>query len=239
MYNELGFHQVGLQEASRSLAADPGSGSAHRFLADIYATLPRYEVARASELLQSQLRQPLGAHPLQPQLANDVLFKNSFFGPATVGLNEFNPLFLQNGLDFQLFGLLGTNEAWGDQVIFSGLEGPWSFSVSQLAADTDGYRPNNDDSLRQYDGFLQWQAGDRASIQLEVTDSTREAGDLRSRFDPDFFNETLRMDVDVETQRLGARQIISARSDVLFSIIRQDRQASVGDPGPDISVDPD
>lgn len=78
VYNEVGFHQLGLEEAAQSLAADPASTSAHRFLADIYATLPRYDIARASELLQAQLRQPLGAPPLQAQLANDVAFKDTF-----------------------------------------------------------------------------------------------------------------------------------------------------------------
>ena len=165
VYNELGFHQAGLNQATQSLASDPGNGSAHRFLADINSTVPRYGIARASELLQAQLRQPLGAPPLQPQLANDVLFQNAFFGPATVGMNEFNPLFIRDGIQTQVFGLLGKNETWGDQVIVSGLNGPVSFSVGQFAADTDGVRVNNDDSIRQYDGYFQWdvQWDERAS----------------------------------------------------------------------------
>jgi hypothetical protein len=124
IYNELGFHQVGLNQATLSLAADPGSSSAHRFLADINSTVPRYGIARSSELLQAQLRWSLGAPPLQPQLANDVLFRNAFFGPAAVGLSEFNPLFIRDGIQTQLFGLLGSNDTWGDQAILSGLNGP-------------------------------------------------------------------------------------------------------------------
>src|SRR5262245_6473898 len=137
VYNELGFHQSGLVSAAESLAVDPGSGSAHRFLADIYAATPRYEIARASELLQSQLRQPLGAPALQAQLSNDILFKNAFFGPSSVGLNEFNSLFLQDGLQVQVFGLLGSQDAWGDQVIVSGLDGPIPFILGPVATGTD------------------------------------------------------------------------------------------------------
>lgn len=227
IYNDLGFHQLALTEAAQSLAVDPGSGAAHRFLSDSYATLPRHDISRASELLQSQLRQPLGAPPLQAQLANDVQFKTAFFGPATVGLNEFNPLFLADGLDAQVFGLLGNNDTYADQVILNGLHGPVSFSLSQYAFETDGYRPNNDDEQRQYDGFVQAQFGADTSAQLEVTHAERESGDLTSAFDATFFLENLRSELELDTQRFGLRRIINSRSDILFSVIRQDRQDSL------------
>jgi hypothetical protein len=109
-------------------------------------------------------------------LANDVAFKNAFFCPAAVGLNEFNPLFLQDGYDLQLFGLLGDNDTYGDQAILNGLHGPVSFSLSQFAADTDGYRPNNDDSLRQYDGYgAVWPYG----AQIASPARAPESGDLQ------------------------------------------------------------
>lgn len=233
IYNELGFHQLGLIEAAQSLAIDPASGAAHRFLADTYATLPRHDIARASELLQSQLRQPLGAPPLQAQLANDVQFRSAFFGPATVGLNEFNPLFISNGFDLQLFGLAGEQDTHADQVIVSGLQGPVSFSLSQYAADTDGFRPNNDDRQRQYDGFVQWQLGAGTSAQLEVTHAERDTGDLQSSFDSTFFLDNLRTEEETDTQRFGMRQVVDSRSDILLSVIRQDRQGSlsIDDPG--------
>jgi tetratricopeptide (TPR) repeat protein len=236
VYNDLGFHQLGLTEAARSLAVDPANGSAHRFLADIYANLPRHEIARASELLQAQLRQPLGASPIQAQLANDVQFKTAFFGPATVGLNEFNPLFIRDGVDVQVFGLVGNNDTWADQVILNGLHGPISFGLSQFAAETDGYRPNNDDSQLQYDGFVQAQLAAGTSAQLEITRSEREFGDLESAFDPTFFSETRRNSNDVDTQRFGLRQVVDWRSDILLSIIRQDQHATVNFPDPGFPI---
>jgi tetratricopeptide (TPR) repeat protein len=226
IYNDLGFHQLALTEAAQSLAVDPGSGAAHRFLSDSYATLPRHDISRASELLQSQLRQPLGAPPLQAQLANDIQFKTTFFGPATVGLNEFNPLFIAEGLDLQVFGLAGDHSSYADQVILNGLHGPVSFSLSQYAFETDGYRPNNDDEQRQYDGFVQMQLGDSTSAQLEITHAEREFGDLTSAFDPTFFLENIRQDLELDTQRFGLRRIVNSRSDILLSVVRQDRQES-------------
>jgi Tfp pilus assembly protein PilF len=232
VYNEIGFHQLGLEAAAQSLAVDPASTSAHRFLADIYATLPRYDIARASELLQAQLRQPLGAPPLQAQLANDVAFKDTFFGPTTVGLNEYNPLFIQNGQDLQLFGLLGNYDSYGEQAILNGLHGPVSFSLSQFASHTDGYRVNNDDTQRQYDGFAQAQLGANTSAQLEITRSERDSGDLQSAFDPTFFSNVQRTTETIDTQRLGARQLINTHSEALLSVIHEDRRASTDIPDP-------
>ncbi len=232
VYNELGFHQLGLASAADSLAMDPGSGSAHRFLADIYAVTPRFEIARASELLQAQLRQPLGAPPLQTQLANDVLFKTTLFGPESVGFNEFNPLFVRDDVHVQLFGLLGDNDSYGDQAIVNALHGPISFSLSQFASETDGIRRNNDESVRQYDGFVQAQFGANSSAQLEVTSTDRESGSLGSSFDPTFFSPTERRNVDSEIQRVGFRQVIDIDSDLLISAIRQVREETLDIPDP-------
>ena len=53
-------------EGYKSVNTDPTDFSGHRFLADTYAALPRHEIARVSELLQSQLLQPINITPIQP-----------------------------------------------------------------------------------------------------------------------------------------------------------------------------
>ncbi|MBW1790458.1 MAG: FecR domain-containing protein [Deltaproteobacteria bacterium] len=93
IYNDLGFNQRGLLEGYNAVNADPTNYSAHRFLADTYATLPRHEIARVSELLQSQLLQPINITPIQPGLAESNLFLISAQGAAQASFNEFNPLF--------------------------------------------------------------------------------------------------------------------------------------------------
>lgn len=55
IYNDLGFEQLGIREATNSLTIDPANAGAHRSLSDLYMTQPRREIARASELLQAQL----------------------------------------------------------------------------------------------------------------------------------------------------------------------------------------
>ena len=60
-------------EGWKSVNTDRSNFSAHRFLADSYAVLPRHEIARVSELLQSQLLQPINITPVQPPLAEGNL----------------------------------------------------------------------------------------------------------------------------------------------------------------------
>ena len=93
IYSDLGFQQLALVEGWKSVNTDPTNFSAHRFLADSYAVLPRHEIARVSELLQSQLLQPINITPIQPRLAESNLFLISAGGPGALSFNEFNPIF--------------------------------------------------------------------------------------------------------------------------------------------------
>jgi hypothetical protein len=71
IYRDLGFEQRALVEGWKSLNTDPANYSAHRLLDDVYSALPRHEIARVSELLQSQLLQPLNITPVPLQLAEE------------------------------------------------------------------------------------------------------------------------------------------------------------------------
>ena len=73
---------LALVEGWKSVNTDPTNFSAHRFLADSYSVLPRHEIARVSELLQSQLLQPINITPIQPRLAESNLFLISAGGPG-------------------------------------------------------------------------------------------------------------------------------------------------------------
>jgi tetratricopeptide (TPR) repeat protein len=229
-YQDLGFTEPGLVEASASLQEDPASFSAHRFLADMYASTPRAEIARASELLQAQLWQPLGSPPLQPQLANDTLFLLGGLGPTAVGLYEFNPMFARNGPNLQLYGLAGEHNTSGHQVVFNGLTGPVSFSLSKFGANTDGYRQNNFNDKILYDAFLQAQISADTSIQAEVTSYDQRYGDLVVRFDPNDF-ASLTNQALIDSFRLGLRQRLAAESSLLVSYIHTDRRDEKSIPG--------
>ena len=91
IYNDLGFEQVARVEATKSLNQDPANYSAHRFLSDTYAGLPRHEIARASELLQAQLLQPVNINPVQPSLPLTDFNVAAGAGPAEGGIQRVHP----------------------------------------------------------------------------------------------------------------------------------------------------
>ena len=106
IYNDLGFEQLGINEATKSLSLDPANAGAHRFLSDVYATQPRREIARVSELLQAQLLQDININPVQPSLSETNLGIITGGGPARPGFNEFTPLFERNQAQ------LNVSQAW-------------------------------------------------------------------------------------------------------------------------------
>ncbi|HET8707501.1 MAG TPA: tetratricopeptide repeat protein, partial [Pseudomonadales bacterium] len=123
-YAETGNDQAVLIKGTDALRQDPTNAEGHRLLADRYATLPRHDAARVSELLQAQLWGPLSAYPLQPQLTETNLAIAEGLGPERPGLNEYHSLFTQNGGYALLNGFGGSDNSWGDDAVASLLEGP-------------------------------------------------------------------------------------------------------------------
>ena len=115
IYNDLGFEQLGINEATKSLSYDPANAGAHRFLSDVYATQPRREIARVSELLQAQLLQDININPVQPSLSETNLNIITSGGPARPGFNEFTPLFERNQAQLNLSGVVGSDWTRGDE----------------------------------------------------------------------------------------------------------------------------
>jgi len=229
IYDELGFEQAGIVEASKSLMLDPGSPSTHRFLSDLYVSQPRAEIARASELLQAQMRAPLGTAALQAQLANDDLARLTKSVPINVGFNEYDSLFLRTGANLQLYGLLGEQATTADQVVLNVNTGRVAVSLSQFMFDTDGFRDNNQNQRHLYDGFIQAQLTPATSIQAEFAGQDQSYGDLIVSFDPSFGQSTT--NTKIGTGRIGLRQVLTPNSDVLVSASYVNRRDSREFPG--------
>jgi tetratricopeptide (TPR) repeat protein len=239
IYDDLGFDQLALLEGWRSLTADPTSDSAHRFLADAYAVLPRHDIARVSELLQSQLYQPLNLHPVQPQIALSRSFILRRAGPADPSFNEFNQLFERNRLSVLAGGLVGSNETYADQVVLSGLYGPFSISVGQLHYETQGLRPNNDQTRNAYDLFAQVALGPVTSVLAELRYEDVEQGDLPLRFDSSNFNPDIRQEEQTRSARLGFRHAFTPGSELIGTAAYLDAAFPTRDvfPGFDLHTD--
>ena len=230
IYKNLGFEQEGLLQGWKSVNTDPANHSGHRLLADTYLSLPRHEIARVSELLQSQLLQPINTNPVQPQLGVARLGILDGTGPSDLTTSEFNPLFTRNGVGLQLNGVIGSNETAGNDLVISGIHDQVSYSIGQFHFETDGFRPNNDQNRNIYNAFIQGTLSPRTSLQAEFRKSDLERGDLDLRFDPTNFDPDERGTEDVDSTRIGLLHQFQRNSRILVSIIAQDEEATLSVP---------
>jgi tetratricopeptide (TPR) repeat protein len=231
IYNDLGFQQIALVEGWKSVNYDPSNYSAHRFLADSYAALPRHEIARVSELLQSQLLQPINITPVQPRLAESNLLAVSGAGPSDLSFNEFNPLFERNRATLQLNGIVGENSTSGAEGVAGGLYNNFSASLGAYHFQTDGFRENDDVTNTIYNAFVQFALSPTTSLQAEYRYRKYEIGDISLRFFDDF-STNLRQDNKTDFLRLGFRQAFSPGSDLLVSLAYQKQEANLNDQFP-------
>ena len=229
IYTDLGFQQRALVEGWKSVNTDPSNFSAHRFLADSYSVMPRHEIARVSELLQSQLLQPLNMTPIQPRLAESNLFLISAGGPGALSFNEFNPIFNRDGLTFQSSGLAGGNSTYSGEGIVSGIYKKAAFSLGYNHFQTDGWRENANQNDDVGNAFLQLELSPQTSIQTEYRFRSRKSGDLELRFFPEDFRRNYIEREDRNSVRVGLRHDFAPNSTLLGSYMYQHRNTSAQD----------
>lgn len=218
-YRMLGFDQLALLEAVKSLSLDPGDSSAHRFLAESYAGQVRSEAARVGELFQAQMRQPLGLNTISPQLSTDRRQIVEGAGPAQASSQEFTPLFNRDQVAVKMDGLAGNHRTWGDQVFVSGLHDRIAYSVGQYHFETGGLRPNNDLKRDVYAAFVQLALTPAVRVQAELRDDRSKQGDLSLRFDDNDFSRNLRDELQRRSVRIGGLVVLDPASSLLVSAI--------------------
>jgi hypothetical protein len=184
--------------------------------------LPRHEIARVSELLQSQLLQPINITPIQPRLAESNLFLISAGGPGALSFNEFNPIFNRDGVAIQASGLAGEHNTFAGEGVVAGIYKKASFSLGYTHFETDGVRTNNDQKDDILNAFVQLELSPQTSVQAEYRYRNTEKGDLPLRFFPESIFPGQRNNDERQTIRLGARHAFSPSSLILASFTYQD-----------------
>ncbi|MFO7707143.1 MAG: FecR domain-containing protein [Desulfobacterales bacterium] len=237
IYGDLGFQQLALVEGWKSVNTDPSNFSAHRFLADSYAARPRHEIARVSELLQSQLLQPLSTTPIQPRLAESNLFLISAQGPANASFNEFNPLFSRDMAAVQASGIAGSNSTLGNELVASGIYGRTSLSAGQFYTDTDGFRQNAQQTDKIYNVFMQHQLSYKTSIQAEYRYRNIENGDLQLRFFEDYYDANLEEEETTRLGRFGVRHAFTPSATLIGNFTFQKADQEFGTRNSDLFLD--
>jgi tetratricopeptide (TPR) repeat protein len=218
IYSDLGFQRAALMEGWKSVTADPTNHSAHLLLSGAYSVLPRHEIARVSELLQSQLLQPINITPIQPLASEGHFSVLERAGYSEVSYNEYNALFNRDRFTLRAEGLLGEYETYGNHLTHSAVIGRWSYSIGQSHFQTDGFRANNDLTQNHYTAFSQVSLSPATSLQAEYRHKNFERGDLNIRFDPDVFAEELREEERSNYFRFGFRHALTPSAVLLTSI---------------------
>lgn len=222
IYDNLGFDKRAIMETAQSLSHDPSNHSAHRFLSDTYARIPRHEAARVSELLQAQLMQPINVNPVQPRLAVADLNIITSTGPSGAGFNEFAPLMERNRSQFVASGFGGNNSTFGNEIVFSKLYERTSVSLGQFHYQSDGLRTNNDQNHDILNAFIQHAVTPKLNIQAEVRTRSTDQGNLSLDFDrnadnPRASENRFRRNIDENAARIGARYDLTANQHILLS----------------------
>ena len=234
LYGDLGFERLAIVESVKALSDNLGNEAAHRQLASAYANVPRHDIARVSEALQAQIRQPLTLSPIDPQLGTDNLGILRGSGPSRLGTNEFSQLFARDEVRLQVDGIAGSRGTVGDQFVFSGVSGKVAYAASQLHYETDGFRTNDDARKNGVDLFVQGQLSPSASVQLDLRHTDFKLGETFFPFDP-----TLVFPVKIKERsnvaRLSGHLVADVASDWLFTAAKENRDRSV-DYAPDGSL---
>jgi Flp pilus assembly protein TadD len=216
IYNDLGFGRVALKEAWKSLNTDSTNPTAHRFLSDAYIGQPRYRAARASELLQAQLLQPINITPVQPQLTGENIGILNSTGPGSLSLNEYDPLYNANGAHIVLNGAYGSNNTKTDNAIVSGVYNNLSGSLGQFHYQTDGFRKNDGFQQDIYDAFAQYAFTPDFSAQIEFKSDDVRAGDVPFRLNG-FHRDNFKQTIEQDSARVGGHLRIDSRQNVTAS----------------------
>jgi tetratricopeptide (TPR) repeat protein len=224
IYDDLGFDRLAVLEASESLAQDPANYSAHRFLSDTYARFERHEIARVSELLQAQLLQPVNVNPVQPHvLFTDLGIAGGSLRPT---FNEFTRLLEREGSRVTFGGVAGNNGTLADELIVSGVNGRFSYSLGQFHYQSDGFRVNNDFEHDIYNVFAQYTLTPELSVQGEFRRRSTDQGDLKLRGELSEPDSLTRYALDQQVTRLGLHWSPQAQFDTLVSVVDFDARKS-------------
>ncbi len=231
IFENLGFEKRALMETSKSLSFDPSSHSAHRFLSDTYANIPRHEAARVSELLQAQLLQPINVNPVQPHLAVADLNIISGTAPSAIGFNEFAPLMERNKPQFVASGNVGSNSTFGNEIVASMLYNKASVSLGQFHYETNGFRPNSQQNSNIYNAFMQFSVTPKLNVQAELRAHESSHGDIFLDFRREG-RENYHRELNENVARFGGRYSLSSNQDLLFSGKYIDRNVKLSDVPP-------
>lgn len=218
IYRDLGFDALAQRSAARAVSTAPSEYGGHRALAESYADNPQYDAARASEVLQAQLFQPLSATPLLPLLGETNLLAAEGAGPSALGFREYNAMFVREKPWLSIAGVGGSNHLGAGESTLSGIVDRFSYAVSQYHYETLGHRDNNDARYDVSSAYAKFQANESLSFLLTLSHREEDSGDLVERLPSNFDSPFLQNSGRTNSATLGAYLQVSPTIDILSAL---------------------
>lgn len=178
IYRELGFDALAQVTAARAVSTAPGEYGGHRQLAEAYADDPQYDAARASEVLQAQLLQPLSATPVMPLLGEKNLLAIEGAGPSALGFREYNAMFVREKPWLSVSGLGGSNGTGANEIALTGIYDRIAYALNQYHYETAGHRENSHARYDILSAYSKFQANDDLSFLFQASHKEENLGNL-------------------------------------------------------------
>jgi Tfp pilus assembly protein PilF len=168
IYEDAGFSDVAVREATSALDADYVNYSPHLFLSETYDALQdpkredlRYQTPWEDELLMANLLSPVGA---------GVLSQN-------ISQQEYSKMFAADG-----FGAISATEyfsrgAWLENGSQFGVFGPMAYSLDAYYYTDPGWRPNNQVVNNDFSAKIKYELTPKDTAFLEVERTEIQTGD--------------------------------------------------------------
>lgn len=222
IFRDIGLGDWAQMIGARAIQWNPSDYGGHRLLTDIWSTRPDHEIARSSELVVSQLLQPLSVTPIPPELGEANLPVADEFGPDAVAFSEYSRPVTRDHWTPQGSFIAAGNGTAGERISVSGLSGRISYSIGHYGIRTDGFRENNDLDASVNNVFFQYQINSRTSLLAEFRSTESEKGDRNLRFNPSNYLATARQNQSVDSLRLGFRHNLNERITLIGLLNQQD-----------------
>ena len=222
IYRELGFDALAQRTAARAVNTAPSEYGGHRQLAEAYADDPQYDAARASEVLQAELLQPLSATPLLPLLGETNLLATEGAGPSALGFREYNAMFVREKPWLSVSGLGGSNRTGADEIALSGIVDRFSYALSQYHYETIGHRDNNDARYDVLSAYTKFQASEDLSFLLQLTRRKEDRGDIDEMLLENQSRSFLHVENTVNSVLVGSHFTASPQVEVLTALSYQE-----------------
>src|SRR5690606_5958447 len=224
IYRELGFDELAQRSAADAVSRAPGEYAGHRQLAESYADNPQYDAARASEVLQAQLLQPLSATPILPILGETNLFSIEGAGPGALGYREYNSMFTREKPFLSASALGGSNNTGAGEITLSGVSGRTAYALNQYHYETLGYRDNNDARYDVLSAYIKVQATEDWSVLLSANRREEDRGDIEESLLEEARIEFQNTQETVESILIGSQLAVSDSVNVLMALSYEERE---------------